>query len=123
MACQKIGELSKDIELFTAVVYKNKRINVVPSYVYLAILLHWLSAADAAGTAREATGWKAFGSITAFLRCVPFLSFFRTLAVAESTTGGAFLYGAELWGAFISLMSSAKKERGKKGKGTKKTTS
>ena len=63
--------------------------------MYLGVFLDWLSAADAAGTAREATGWKAFGSITAFLRCVPFLPFFLTLEVAESTTGGAFLYGAE----------------------------
>ena len=73
--------------------------------MYLGVFFHWLSTAAAAATAREATGWKVFGSISESLRSVPFLLFFRTLEVAESTTGGAFLYGAELCSAFISLRS------------------
>ena len=32
--------------------------------------------------------------------------FYRTQEVAESTTGGAYLYGAELSGAFQSLFPS-----------------
>ena len=75
--------------------------------MYLGVFFHWLSTAAAAATAREATGWKVFGSISESLRSVPFLLFFRTLEVAESTTGGAFLYGAELCSAFISLIPSS----------------
>ena len=57
-------------------------------------------------------------SDSASLDNVPYLPFYRVLEVAESTVGGAFLHGGELWGAFCSLLSSAmpreKKKRRKK---------
>ena len=78
---------------------------VVPSFVYLGVLLHWFLSAIAAGKDRDTTGLKAFGSISAPLNKAPFLPLYRTLEIAESTVGGAFLHGAELWGAFVSLFS------------------
>ena len=91
---------------------------VVPSFSYLGVLSHWQRSAVVAGEAREALGWKAFGSISASLDNVPYLPFYRVLEVAESTVGGAFLHGGELWGAFASSLSSSlpreKKKRRKK---------
>ena len=79
---------------------------VVPSFVYLGVLLHWFLPAIAAEKDRDTTGLKAFGSSSASLNKAPFLPFHQTLEIAESTVGGAFLHGAELWGAFISLFFS-----------------
>ena len=43
--------------------------------------------------------------------------FYRVLEVAESTVGGAFLHGGELWGAFTSsLPSSLPREKKKRRK-------
>ena len=98
-------ELSRDIEFFRAFYYKKKHLKVVPSFVYLGVLLHWFLSAIAAGKDRDTTGLKAFGSISAPLNKAPFLPLYRTLEIAESTVGGAFLHGAELWGAFVSLFS------------------
>jgi hypothetical protein len=86
---------------------------------------HWQKSAVVAGEAREALGWKAFGSISASLESVPYLPFYRVLEVAESTVGGAFLHGGELWGAFASSLSSSlprekKKRRKRILKGRKK---
>ena len=99
-------ELSRDIEFFRAFYYKKKHLKVVPSFVYLGVLLHWFLPAIAAEKDRDTTGLKAFGSSSASLNKAPFLPFHQTLEIAESTVGGAFLHGAELWGAFISLFFS-----------------
>ena len=73
--------------------------------MHLGVLLHWLVSAIAVGKDRDTTGWKACGSIPASLNKAPFLRFCRTLEIAESTVGGAFLHGAELSDAFVSLFS------------------
>ena len=73
--------------------------------MHLGVLLHWLVSAIAVGKDRDTTGWKACGSIPASLNKAPFLRFCRTLETAESTVGGAFLHGAELSDAFVSLFS------------------
>ena len=111
------GGESCDIELFRAFTYKNRRVLVVPSFSYLGVMSHWQKSAVVAGEAREALGWKAFGSISASLESVPYLPFYRVLEVAESTVGGAFLHGGELWGAFTSsLPSSLPREKKKRRK-------
>ena len=73
--------------------------------MHLGVLLHWLVSAIAVGKDRDTTGWKACGSIPASLNKAPFLRFCRTLEIAESTVGGAFLHGAELSDSFVSLFS------------------
>ena len=54
-------------------------------------------------------GWLKRGSpclaIKGSFESTPFQPFYWTLAIAESTVSGAFLHGAELWGAFVSLFS------------------
>ena len=75
LAFKSSGGLSMNVDLFSSFSYKGSMLQVVPSYVYLGVLLHWLGSACDAGAAREATGWKAFGAITASLAKALFLPY------------------------------------------------
>jgi hypothetical protein len=86
--------------------YKDLRITVVDSFVYLGVLFASALSAQAAWEAREGSGYKAFGAVKRSLNAAPFIPFHRTLEVSSSTVGGAYLYAAELWGPFITAGGS-----------------
>jgi len=87
--------------------YKGERINVADAFVYLGILFCFDEVAEAAYRHRAAAGTKALGAVKSSLRLAPFLPFHRTVEVGESTTGGAYLYGAEMWAPFLPIQGSA----------------
>ncbi len=86
--------------------YKGENINVADAFVYLGILFCFDETAEAAYRQRAAAGTKALGAVKSSLRLAPFLPFHRTVEVGESTTGGAYLYGAEMWAPFLPAQGS-----------------
>jgi hypothetical protein len=91
--------------------YKNANVAVVDAFTYLGVFLASAIDATAAWEAREASGSKAHGAAIATLRAAPFLPFHRTLEVCSGTTGGAYLYSAEMWGPFLPAEGSALGEK------------
>lgn len=71
------------------------------AFTYLGVFLARSLDASAVWQAREEAGCKAFGAVKTTLWGAPFLPFHRTLEVGTSTTGGAYLYSAELWGPLL----------------------
>ena len=80
------------------------RIKFVESFVCLGSLFHWKGTVASAWADRENTALKAFGALVDSLSLVPVLLFSRLKEVAyttDTTVGGAYLFGAELWAPFI----------------------
>jgi exonuclease III len=86
--------------------YKGLKINVVNSFTYLGIIFERVQTAIVAWESRHDSGIKALGALRCSLRIAPFLPFYRTVEVGESTVGGASLYGAELSAPFRRDVSS-----------------
>ena len=87
--------------------YKDAQVQVVDAFTYLGIFLASSLDASAVWHAREEAGCKAFGAVKTALWGAPFLPFHRTLEVCTSTTGGTYLYSAELWGPFLPSSGSS----------------
>ena len=84
--------------------YKEKCLKSCDFFVYLGVYFHWRQEGIAAFEYRAEKGRKVFGALSGQLQTVPFLPFARTVEIGESLVGGAYLYGAEMWAPFISLL-------------------
>ena len=84
-----------------AFVYKSTVLNVVESFVYLGVLLHWRLGPQSTLNFREEKGWKVLGGMQSALRLVPFLPFERCVEIGEAVVGGAYLYSSEFWAPYL----------------------
>ena len=101
---------SEPVELETTrvlqFIYQGQPLSIVDAFLYLGVLFRHDELATATYMLRAAAGTKAFGAIKHSIKAAPFLPFYRTVEMVECTTGGAYLYSAELWAPFLPVMGS-----------------